>query len=109
MKLSIFAPRIICPPSQYLAEAVPENEGDNPFISLKSIIRNQSKGLGCGVGMVGTSVEKNLRDSLIYVLVVVAPYMRILICSILFSASSLRLLSILLGIRDELTNHDSTS
>lgn len=32
----------ICPPSQYLAEAVPENEEDYPCISRWSVIRNQS-------------------------------------------------------------------
>ena len=75
-----YIPRIICPCSQILAVAVPGNEGDCPFISLKSIIRNQSKGLECGMSMVGTSFEKT------YVIyhgnsrqVVLAPYTPIFI------------------------------
>ena len=40
--LDYFTSRI-CPPSQHLAEAVPEDEEDYPCISPKSIIRNQSK------------------------------------------------------------------
>ena len=45
-------PRIICPPSHLLAEAVPGNEGDHPCISRGPVIRNQSKGtyVRCGHG-----------------------------------------------------------
>lgn len=50
-------PRIICPPSHLLAEAVPGNEEDHPCILLRSVIRNQSKGPVCGAGMVEVLFE----------------------------------------------------
>lgn len=50
-------PRNICPPSHTLAEAVPGNEEEYPYISYWSVIRNQSKGPICGVGMVEALFE----------------------------------------------------
>lgn len=47
----------ICPPSHPLAEAVPGTEEDYPCISRRSVIRNQSKGPACGVGMVRVLFE----------------------------------------------------
>ena len=52
------APHIICPPSQYLAAAVPGDEEDHLCIWYGSTIRNQSKGPVFGAGMVGMSIEK---------------------------------------------------
>lgn len=51
------------PAQPLLAEAVPEDEGDYPCTSRRSVIRNQSKGLACGVSMVEVSFENySLRD-----------------------------------------------
>jgi len=45
------------PAQPLLAEAVPEDEEDCPCTSRRSVIRNQSKGLACGVSMVEVSFE----------------------------------------------------
>lgn len=50
-------PRIICPPSHVLAEAVPGNEEDHPCILRRSVIRDQSKGPMYGAGLVEVLFE----------------------------------------------------
>lgn len=51
------------PAQPIIAEAVPEDEEDYPCTSRRSVIRNQSKGLACGVSMVEVSFENySLRD-----------------------------------------------
>ena len=52
----------ICPPSQLLAEAVPEDEEDYPRFLRRPVIRNQFKGSACGAGVVGMSFEKSPCD-----------------------------------------------
>ncbi len=54
----IQAPRIICPPSHHLAEAVPGDEVEHPRISHDPSFAINPKRIVCGAGMVGTSFEK---------------------------------------------------
>lgn len=43
----------ICPPSPFLAEAVPGSEEDYPYISCSTAYSQSFNGAVCGVGMVG--------------------------------------------------------
>lgn len=53
-------PRNICPPSQYLAEAVPGNEEDYPCIVHSPVIRKPYLGAVRNVGLVELVIEKIL-------------------------------------------------